>query len=74
MGPVLASLPGVRPAAPNNAIGQPMVVATTHGETPEVIALGLDGVPIWRKAFDARTRPEILGRPPIHIPAPTPPS
>ncbi|HEY8431052.1 MAG TPA: PQQ-binding-like beta-propeller repeat protein, partial [Sandaracinaceae bacterium] len=63
---VLEELPA--PAAadrPQNALGQPIAVATTHAEdggARRIVAYRLDtGEELWSAPLDAATRPEILG-------------
>ena len=51
--------------APENALGQPIAVVTTHSEDDaerQIIALRVDsGEQMWSATVDAATRPEILG-------------
>ncbi|UJR80541.1 PQQ-binding-like beta-propeller repeat protein [Sandaracinus amylolyticus] len=59
---VLERLPDPRPhERPENALGEPLVIASTHGEGRRVVAIAPDGTERWSQAIDTQTRPEILG-------------
>lgn len=62
---ILARMPAARAhSQPHNALGEPLVVVATHGEASErgLAAFSVaNGEERWRFAFDAQTRPEILG-------------
>lgn len=73
LAPVLAAQPPPSADAITNAIGEPVAVVTTHPIEPEegsaqqateaeLAALNLtSGEVLWRKPFEAMTRPDILG-------------
>jgi hypothetical protein len=62
---VLERLPDSRPnSSPQNALGEPLAVVTTHGASGErrIAAIAVaSGEERWSHAIDAQTRPEILG-------------
>ncbi|MBX7192695.1 MAG: PQQ-binding-like beta-propeller repeat protein, partial [Sandaracinaceae bacterium] len=63
LGAVMERLPAPQAASqPQNATSAHLAVVTTQEEPRQVVAIDLDsGQPRWSFAFDAQTRPEILG-------------